>query len=74
MGAFAIKPFVIVLASLITAVLVYLNIRMVYEQASIFFETSSSAIAKTAIITGGLVYISLLIVAVFHPLIKKGKN
>jgi manganese transport protein len=74
MGNFAIKPFVIVLASLITAVLVYLNIRMVYEQASIFFETSSSAIAKTAIIAGGLVYISLLIVAVFHPLIKKGKN
>jgi manganese transport protein len=74
MGNFAIKPYVIVLASLITAVLVYLNIRMVYEQASIFFETSSSAIAKTAIIAGGLVYISLLIVAVFHPLIKKGKN
>jgi manganese transport protein len=74
MGAFAIKPFIVVLASLITAVLVYLNIRMVYEQASIFFETSSSSIAKTGIIAGALVYISLLIVAVFHPLIKKGKN
>jgi hypothetical protein len=47
---------------------------MVYEQASLFFETSSSAIAKTAIIAGGLVYISLLIVAVFHPLLKKVKN
>jgi len=74
MGIFAIKPLIIVLASLITAVLVYLNIRMVYEQASIFFETSSSAIAKTAIIAGGLVYISLIIVAVFHPLLKKVKN
>jgi manganese transport protein len=74
MGIFTIKPLIIVLASLITAVLVYLNIRMVYEQASIFFETSSSAIAKTAIIAGGLVYISLLIVAVFHPLMKKVKN
>jgi manganese transport protein len=74
MGIFAIKPFIVVLASLITAVLVYLNIRMVYEQASIFFETSSSAFAKTAIIVSGLVYISLLVVAIFHPLVKKAKN
>jgi hypothetical protein len=47
---------------------------MVYEQASLFFETSSSAIAKTVIIASGLVYISLLIVAIFHPLLKKIKN
>lgn len=71
MGVFAIKPFVIVLASIITATLVYLNIRMVYEQASIFFQQSSSVLAKTAIMLSGLVYISLLIVAIFHPLIKK---
>lgn len=71
MGVFAIKPIIIVLASLITAVLVYLNIRMVYEQASIFFETSSSTLAKTAILISGLVYISLLIVAIFHPLLKR---
>jgi manganese transport protein len=74
MGVFAIKPFIIVLASLITAVLIYLNIRMVYEQASIFFETSTSAIAKSAIILSGLIYISLLIVAIFHPLVKRVKN
>ena len=74
MGVFAIKPFTIILASIITAVLVYLNIRMVYEQATIFFETSTSTIAKTGILVSGLVYISLLIVAIFHPLIKKTKN
>jgi manganese transport protein len=74
MGVFAIKPMIIILASLITAVLVYLNIRMVYEQASMFFETSSSTIAKTAIIASGLIYISLLIVAIFHPFLKKVKN
>ena len=71
MGVFAIKPFIIILAAIITTVLVYLNIRMVYEQASIFFETSNSVLAKTAIIASGLIYISLLIVAIFHPLIKK---
>jgi manganese transport protein len=73
MGIFAIKPFVIILASLITAVLVYLNIRMVYEQASRFFMTSTSSLAKSGILLAGLIYISLLIVAVFHPLIKKKK-
>jgi manganese transport protein len=36
MGKYAIQPLVIVLASLIAAVLVYLNIRMVVEQASDF--------------------------------------
>ena len=73
MGVFAIKPFIIILASLITAVLVYLNIRMVYEQASRFFMTSTSSLAKSGIIVAGLIYISLLVVAVFHPLIKKKK-
>lgn len=74
MGVFAIKPFVIILAAIITTILVYLNIRMVYEQASLFFETSSSVLGKTAILAGGLIYISLLIVAIFHPLISKKKN
>jgi manganese transport protein len=74
MGVFAIKPFIIILAAIITTVLVYLNIRMVYEQASLFFETSSSVLAKTAILAGSLIYISLLIVAIFHPLIGKKKN
>jgi hypothetical protein len=47
--------------------------RMVYEQASLFFLTSNSSLAKSGIILAGLIYISLLIVAIFHPLIKKKK-
>jgi manganese transport protein len=74
MGTFAIKPWIIILASLITSILVYLNIRMVYEQASRFFESSSSSLAKSAIVLAGLIYISLLVVAVFHPLITKKKK
>jgi manganese transport protein len=74
MGTFAIKPWIIILASLITSILVYLNIRMVYEQASRFFESSSSSLAKSAIVLAGLIYISLLVVAVFHPLISKKKK
>ena len=71
MGVFAIKPFVIALASLITLVLVYLNIRMVYEQATIFFEASDSTFWKSMIILGGISYITLLLMAIFYPLMSK---
>lgn len=71
MGVFAIKPFIIFLASLITLVLVYLNIRMVYEQASRFFSTSDSLLWKSVIIIGTILYVLLLLVAIFYPLIDK---
>lgn len=71
MGVFAIKPFIIFLASLITLVLVYLNIRMVYEQASQFFSTSDSLLWKSVIIIGTILYVLLLLVAIFYPLIDK---
>ena len=71
MGKYAIKPLVIVLASLIAAVLIYLNIRMVVEQASDFFATSNSIFWKTVIILAGLFFISLLAIATIYPLRKR---
>jgi manganese transport protein len=71
MGVFTIKPWLIVLSSLITLVLVYLNLRMVYEQASLFFQSSDSVWAKALIIAGGLAYITLLLMAIFYPLFVK---
>ncbi|MEY3432604.1 MAG: hypothetical protein RL131_540 [Bacteroidota bacterium] len=68
MGKYAIKPLIIVLASVITAVLVYLNLRMVFEQASIFFQNSESIVGKSAIVLGAVLYVSLLVIAVFFPL------
>jgi len=62
---------VIVLASLIAAVLVYLNIRMVVEQASDFFATSDSIFWKAVIIIAGLFFISLLFIAIIYPLRKR---
>jgi manganese transport protein len=74
MGAFAIKPFIIFLASLITLILVYLNIRMVYEQTRRFFETSDSMFWEIMIIAGGLMYISLLLVALIYPWMSKSRK
>ncbi|HEV7782196.1 MAG TPA: Nramp family divalent metal transporter [Chitinophagaceae bacterium] len=71
MGKFVIKPFVIFLASLIAAVLVYLNISMVFGQASSFFDTSGNIIWKAVIILAGLFYVGLLLIAIFYPLTRK---
>ncbi|TMI94405.1 MAG: iron/manganese transporter [Bacteroidetes bacterium] len=71
MGKYAIKPLVIVLASVIAAVLVYLNIRMVVEQAADFFATSDSLFWKTVIILAGLFFLGLLVIATIYPLRKR---
>lgn len=71
MGKFVIRPFVIFLASLIAAVLVYLNISMVVGQSVSFFATSDSIFWKAVIILAGLFYVTLLLIAIFYPLVRK---
>ena len=71
MGAFVIKPFVQVLAWLITAVLVYLNMRMVLEQAIEFFVTNDSFIWKAVLVLSALLFVTLLLISIFYPLMKK---
>jgi manganese transport protein len=71
MGIFVIKPVVQVLAWLVTAVLVYLNLRMVIGQASGFFSASDNVFWKIIIILGGLLFIGLLITSIIYPLLKK---
>ncbi len=71
MGKFVIRPFVIFLASLIATVLVYLNISMVVGQSASFFSTPGNIIWKAIIILGGLFYVTLLLVAIIYPLIRK---
>lgn len=71
MGKFVIKPFVIFLASLIAAILVYLNISMVIGQSAAFFATSGNLIWKVIIVIGGIFYAGLLLIAIFYPLLRK---
>jgi manganese transport protein len=71
MGKFAIKPLTIGLASLITAILVYLNIRMVVDQASKFFASSNNLFWEIVIVLAGIFYITLLFIAIFYPLMRK---
>jgi len=71
MGKFVIKPFVISLASLIAAILVYLNISMVVGQSSLFFASPGNLFWKVVIILAGLLYVALLVIAIVYPLIRK---
>jgi len=75
MGSFVIKPLTKIIAWLVTSILVYLNIRMVTEQASGYFATSDNIFWKTVIIIGGLIFIGLLIISIVYPLmIKRRRN
>jgi manganese transport protein len=71
MGKYAIKPLTIILASVIAAILVYLNIRMVVEQAAGFFANSGNVFWKAVIIIAGIFFIGLLIIATIYPLRKR---
>src|SRR5215471_7237725 len=74
MGTFTIKPIVKITAWLITAILVYLNIRMVMDQAGKYFANSDNLFWKMVIIIAGLVFLALLIVAIVYPLLKRRKQ
>lgn len=73
MGEYAIKPLVKMAAWVITAILVYLNIRMVMNETGSFFATSESIFWKVIIVAGGAIFLGLLIYIVFYPFFKKPK-
>jgi manganese transport protein len=73
MGVFTVKPIVQILAWLITSVLVYLNVRMVIEQAAGYFSNGNNFFWKMIIILGAILFLGLLIVAIVYPIITHRK-
>jgi manganese transport protein len=71
MGAFVIKPWVQALSWLVTIVLVYLNLRMLFGQAIAYFAESNNVFWKGLIILGGLIFLTLLVCSIVYPLIKR---
>jgi manganese transport protein len=74
MGKFAISPLVQTLGWLIAAILVYLNIRMVGEQAAAYFQTTGHPLMKALIILSGILFLVLLVVTIVYPLIARKKE
>jgi len=67
MGEFAIKTHVKIAAWAIAAVLIYLNVRMVFSQASAYFTEPGNMFWKVMIILGGIISAALLVYILFFP-------
>jgi manganese transport protein len=70
MGKFVIKPVIKVLAWAIATVLVYLNLKMLFNGAMPFFE-AEAMFPKIAIIAAGLFFGGILLYIIVHPMLKK---
>ena len=74
MGAYAIKPLTKVAAWIVTSILVYLNVRMVIEQATNYFLSSDNVFWKAVIVLGGLLFIALLLISFGYPIMSKKRR
>lgn len=74
MGKFTINLKTQIAAWLIAAILVYLNIRLLYSEASQYFSESGHDGAQIAILTGSAVFAILLVYIIFYPLFSARKK
>jgi manganese transport protein len=70
MGSFAIKPITQIAAWLIASILVFLNLKMLVNEASTVFD-GDAFFPKLLLSLLGLLFISLLAYITIHPFIKK---
>lgn len=73
MGEFAIKTPTKIAAWLVASVLVFLNVKMVVEQAIPLFDTNGNWFWKISILLGALVFIWLFLMMTFLPLVRDRK-
>lgn len=73
MGEFAIKTPTKIAAWIVATILVFLNVKMVVEQALPLFEESGNWFWKIFIILGALVFIWLFLMMTFLPLVRDRK-
>lgn len=71
MGKFTIGPVTKIAAWLITVVLLYLNLRMLFEQAAVFFRQPGNDVEKLLIMVGTGFFIILLGYTIIYPLKKR---
>ncbi|MBN9295695.1 MAG: Nramp family divalent metal transporter [Filimonas sp.] len=74
MGEFAIRWHVRVLAWLVTAILVFLNVRLVIESSATVFDKQGQWWLKILIIVGALIFVWLFIMMTILPLIQRHRK
>lgn len=73
MGEFAIKTTTKMAAWLVATILVFLNVKMVVEQALPLFQTDGNWVWKILIVLGALVFIWLFLMMTFLPFVRDRK-
>lgn len=71
METFTIKPITKIIAWLTAALLIYLNSKMVIDQAIEYWQDNPQWWLKACIIIGGLIYLFLLILVIFTPWVQQ---
>ncbi|MEO8770011.1 MAG: Nramp family divalent metal transporter [Ferruginibacter sp.] len=74
MGTFAIKPITKIMAWLIAATLVYLNVKWLTEKSLEYFGNPGHILTKILIVASGLSFAWLLIYSFIFPLLNKKKK
>lgn len=73
MGNFTIKPIIKTAAWLIASVLIFLNAKMLINEASAVFDKEALA-PKILIFLAGLLFAALLVYIIIHPFLSKAKK
>lgn len=73
MGEFAIKTPTKIAAWLVATVLVFLNVKMVVEQALPLYETDGNWVWKILILLGAIIFIWLFLMMTFLPFVRDRK-
>lgn len=71
MGVFVIPLYVKILAWIVTVVLLALNLKMVFEQAIEYLQTSHNMISNFFVVAGLVVLVSLLATVLLFPFIRR---
>ena len=71
MGDYAIKPLTKIASWLITAVLVYLNLRMVFTEAYKYITHAGNGWVDAIIILSGIGFVVLLVITIVFPIISR---
>lgn len=71
MKQFTIKPLTLAVSVMIAAVILYLNLKMVFGKAFDFLSENAALEWKVVVIAGLIVFVLLLIVTIVYPFISK---
>jgi manganese transport protein len=71
MGLFTVRPFIRLLAWLVAALLVYLNMKLVIEEAAPFIAEPGHLFWKVVILIAGVAAILLLMYITLHPFVAR---